>query len=49
MHMGSHADHWWGVSELLFEGPQAGLEIISMQRWHFGTTYQIVARPTRSN
>lgn len=24
---------------------QAGLEIESLSRWHFGTTYVIVARP----
>jgi methyltransferase OMS1 len=24
---------------------QAGLHIDSMSRWHFGTTYMIVARP----
>ncbi|KAK9839165.1 hypothetical protein WJX74_010809 [Apatococcus lobatus] len=35
---------WWNrdITELV---SKAGLEIVSMQRWHFGTTYQIVARP----
>jgi methyltransferase OMS1 len=25
---------------------QAGLQIDSMSRWHFGTTYMLVARPS---
>ncbi len=28
--------------------PQAGLEVESVSRWHFGTTYLIVARPGRA-
>jgi methyltransferase OMS1 len=35
---------WWNrdIIELL---QQSGLEIISIQRYHFGTTYEIIAKP----
>lgn len=28
--------------------PQAGLEVVSQSRWHFGTSYIIRARPARA-
>lgn len=35
---------WWNrdIEQIV---RQAGLEIDSMSRWHFGTTYLVVARP----
>lgn len=44
----SHHAHTWGctwnrdIGELL---KQAGVEVVSVSRWHFGTTYVIEAKP----
>lgn len=35
---------WWN-REIEQAVRQAGLEIESMSRWHFGTTYYLIARP----
>lgn len=46
-----HADHWgcvWNrdILQLLARAQEeVGLEVVSVSRWHFGTTYVIEARP----
>ena len=27
---------------------QAGLEVQTLQRWHFGTTYYVIAKPCKT-
>ena len=44
------AKFWWWPVVFCERCPavQAGLEVEHMSRWHFGTTYVIVARPGRA-
>ena len=44
---GAHYHKWgcWWNRDIEQIVRQAGLEIDSMSRWHFGTTYMVVARP----
>ncbi|KAJ3191951.1 Methyltransferase-like protein 7B [Irineochytrium annulatum] len=45
-----HADKWgcWWNRDVLKMVNDAGLEVLEIKRYHFGTTYQIVAKPRNS-
>lgn len=46
-----HFEKWscWWNRDILKMVEEAGLEIESSWRWHFGTTYYIIARPKKSS
>ncbi|RYY75235.1 methyltransferase domain-containing protein [archaeon] len=45
----THAHHWGCVYNLDMEDivRKSGLEMVSVSRWHFGTTYIIRAKPCK--
>jgi methyltransferase OMS1, mitochondrial len=45
-----HAEHWGCVWNRDLDAilNESGLEIESLSRWHFGTTYYVVARPAKT-
>ena len=52
----SQVCRWLPLCSVLYKPPsikmcgaQAGLEVERVSRWHFGTTYLIVARPGQSH